>query len=136
MVNWTLCSISLCVWGSFSQCSVPPEYCHNVHNKPSSPISSHNLCFVVSVTYLEILTYPSSHAMHQQKLIKWYEFKSNEAIWENGQSFSVSTFNIVQMSSLEPRSPVWNSVHLSSSAIWMFLFPKIGVILAHYGSQF
>ena len=88
----------------------------------------HLTTFMVSVTDLETLTYPGPHAMHQHELNKWYEFKSNEAIWGYGQFFSVSISS--KVSSLEPRSPVWQSIHLSSSAIWMAI--KVNVNMSHY----
>ena len=50
----------------------------------------HLTTFMVSATDLETLTYPGPHAVHQHELNKWYEFKSNEAIWGYGQFFSVS----------------------------------------------
>ena len=49
---------------------------------------------------------------------KWYELKSNEEIWEYGQFFFFQYLSF-KVSSFEPRSPIWQSKQLSSSAIWM-----------------
>ena len=88
----------------------------------------HLTTFMVSVTDLETLTYPSPHAVHQHELNKWYEFKSNEAIWGYGQFFSVSISS--KVSSLEPRSPVWKSIHFQlniSKTKFSKIFPKTDI---------
>ena len=67
----------------------------------------HLTTFAVSLTDLETLTYPGPHAVHQHELNKWYEFKSNEAIWGYGQFF---------LYQYRPKCQVLNPGHLCERA--------------------